>query len=137
MLQRGDWVTKLIVRHYHLIGYHIAETNQTLASLPTKYWVFKGREEIRECENECRVCKRINVTAANQVMVPLPAIRLKRPLRVFFKAAVDYGGLFITVQGRGRKRAKMLLCLFTCLLYRAVHLEVAYGMNTDSFLNAF
>ena len=33
---------------------------------------------------------------------------------------------------------KRWLCLFICLLTLAVHLEVAYfGLDTDSFLNAF
>ena len=32
---------------------------------------------------------------------------------------------------------KGYLCLFTCLATRAVHLEIAYGLSTNSFINAF
>ena len=45
---------------------------------------------------------------------------------------MDYGGPFVTIQGRGKRKQKLYLCLFTCLATRAVHLEMA-----DSFLNAF
>ena len=50
---------------------------------------------------------------------------------------MDFGGPFITIQGRGKRREKRYLCLCTCLATRAVHLELAYGLSTDSFLNAF
>lgn len=48
--------------------------------------------------------------------------------------AIDFGGPFITIQGRGKKRDNRYLCLFTCMATRAVHLEMA---NANSFLNAF
>ena len=64
-------------------------------------------------------------------------IRLKLPLKAFVHVAVDFAGPFATIQGRGKRRAKRYLCLFTCLLSRAVHLEMAHGLDTDSFLNAF
>ena len=63
--------------------------------------------------------------------------RLKSSLRAFTKTAVEFSGPFITIQGRGRQRQKHYLCLFTCLASRAVHLETAYDLDTDSFLRAF
>jgi len=70
-------------------------------------------------------------------MAPLPLNRLKTSLQAFTRAAVDFAGLFVTVQGRGKRREKQYLCLFTCLASRAVHLEMAYGLDIDSFLSAF
>ena len=66
---------------------------------------------------------------------PLPKSRLQSSLRAFEKVGVDYGGPFLTKQGRGRTRAKRYLCLFTCLTTRALHLEMSYSLDTDSFIN--
>ena len=70
-------------------------------------------------------------------MSVLPDIRLKLPLKTFFRVSVDFAGPFGTIQGRGKRRAKRCLCLFICLLSRAVYLKMAYGLDTDSFLNVF
>ena len=70
-------------------------------------------------------------------MAPLPNIRLKTSMRAFCYTAVDYGDPFFTIQGRGKRRQKRYLCLFTCLSCRAVHLEMPFSMDTGSFLNAF
>ena len=137
VLPRKHWVTKLIVRHYHEIEKHASGTNQTLAALSSQYWIISAREEIREMEKECIKCQLKKASPATQVMAPLHESRLKLTLRAFDHSAVDFGGPFITTQGRGKRREKRYLCLFTCLTTRAVHLEIAYGLDTDSFLNAF
>lgn len=88
--------------------------------------------------NACAECRRRFTTKiGSQMMAPLPNSRLKLPLRAFERVGVDYGGLYLTKQGRGKTRAKRYLCLFTCLATRAVHLEMAYSLDTDSFINAF
>ena len=137
ILSRKNWITKLIVKQQHLNDNHIAETNQALASLSSRYWLLQGREEIREWERECNQCKKNKAKQGIRIMAPLPKIRVKFPLRAFSKSAVDFAGPFITMQGRGKAREKRYLCLFTCLLTRAVHLELAFGLDTDRFLNAF
>ena len=137
LLSRKNWVTKLIVKYYHEMGNHNAGTNQTLSALSTKYWIMAAREEIAEWEKECAACIRRKAKCAKQIMAPLPLNRLKLSLRDFTRTAVDFGGPFVTIQGRGRQRQKCYLCLFTCLASRAVHLEMAFGLDTDSFLRAF
>ena len=53
------------------------------------------------------------------------------------KNPVVTAGPLYTVQGRGKPRQKRWLCLFTCLETPAGHLEMAWGLDTDTFLNAF
>ena len=113
ILPRGSWTTKLIVKLFHEAGYHVSGTNHILAKLSTKHWIPAAREEIRQCENECNECKRRKARVAQQIMAPLPLVRLRLPLRAFAQVSVDYGGPFITVQGRGKRREKRWLCLFT------------------------
>jgi hypothetical protein len=137
ILPRKAWVTYLIVKDHHEKGNHTVGTNQLLSSLSSKFWIIHAREEIREFEKQCPGCKRMKAKQAKQIMAPLPKIRLKLPLRAFSRIAVDYAGPFLTIQGRGKQKIKRYLCLFTCLTSRAVHLEMAYSMDTDSFLNAF
>ena len=96
-----------------------------------------GFEAIREWEKRCSECRRRKAKACKQIMAPLPVSRLKTSIRAFTRTSVDYGGPFTTIQGRGRRRQKRYLCLFTCLATRAVHLEMSFSLDTDSFLNAF
>ena len=137
VLPRGHWVTKLVVKHNHEHANHSARTNFVLSQVSERYWIIAAREEIREWEGECNTCKRRKSKTATQIMAPLPKIRLRFTFRPFDQTAVDHAGPFTTVQGRGVRRQKRWLCLFTCLSTRAVHLEVAFGFDTDSFLNAF
>ena len=87
-------------------------------------------------EKKCNECRRRKAKAANQIMAPLLQIRLRLSLRPFAQIAIDLGEPFVAIQGRRSRRQKRYLCLFTCLATRAVHLEMAFGLDTDSFLNA-
>ncbi|XP_065905598.1 uncharacterized protein [Dysidea avara] len=136
LLPRKHWVTKL-VKHYHEKGHYNSGTNQTLSSLSTKYWIIVACEETIEWEKECATCKRRKAKNAEQIMTPLPTNLLKLSLRSFARAAVDFRGPFLTKQGRGKPWQKHYLCLFACLASCAVHLEMAYGLDTDSFMRAF
>ena len=136
ILPKNSKLTRLIVQHFHEKFDH-APTNFILSQLSTKYWLIAGREEIRRCENACFECKRRKAKAMTQMMAPLPCKRTEKPLRAFINIGVDYGGPFLVKMGRGKSRVKRYICLFTCSSTRAVHIEMAFNLDTDSFLNCF
>ena len=78
----------------------------TVILLPTALtaWLLAGRESIRQWENECAQCRLQKARPAEQQMAPLAKARLQLPLRAFARTAVDFGGPYETIQGRGRRR---------------------------------
>ena len=67
-------------------------------------------------------------------MAELPQERLTPFKPSFYFSGVDYFGPFYVKQGRST--VKRYGCLFTCLNMRAVHIEVAADLTTNSFINA-
>ena len=106
-------------------------------AISSRFWILSAREVIRDWENECAECRRRKAKAAEQVMAPWSLARVKTSLRAFTRTSVDFGGAFVTIKGRGKRRQKRYLRSFTCMATRAVQLEMVYGLDTDSFLNAF
>ena len=138
LLPKDHPVTKLVIADPHERLGHGAGVEQVLTELRSRFWIVKGRRMVRNVTEACAECRRrFTMKIGHQMMAPLPKSRLQSSLRAFEKVGVDYGGPFLTKQGRGRTRAKRYLCLFTCLTTRAVHLEMSYSLDTDSFINAF
>ena len=67
-------------------------------------------------------------------MSNLPSDRLE-PAPPFTYSGVDFFGPFYIKEGRSER--KRWGCLFTCLVSRAIHIEVINGLSTDSFLSAY
>ena len=64
-------------------------------------------------------------------MADLPACRVA-PGKFFDQVGVDYFGPILVKQRRST--VKRYGCIFTCLKIRAVHIELAQNMETDSFI---
>ena len=69
-----------------------------------------------------------------QKMSDLPKDRVVSDEPAFVRVGVDYFGPFNVKYRRGT--AKQYRCLFTCLSTRAVHIEIAHSLTSDSFLMA-
>lgn len=63
-------------------------------------------------------------------MAPLPAARVTPYVRPFTFIGIDYCGPFLI--RLGRSNVKRWVVLITCLTVRAVHLEVASSMSSES-----
>ena len=68
-------------------------------------------------------------------MADIPSCRLQFDKPAFSSVGVDYFGP-VMVKLLRNKLVKRYGCIFTCLTMRAVHIEIAHSLDTDSFINA-
>ena len=124
-------VTRLIIKHYHVMYGH-SGTERILAEIRQKFWIIKGRSNVKRVLGECLDCRKRNAPKETQLMADLPKVRVTPSEPPFTTVGIDYFGPFCV--RRGRSEQKRYGCLFTCLTTRAIHLEVAHTLDTDSFL---
>ncbi|XP_024885572.1 uncharacterized protein LOC112463395 [Temnothorax curvispinosus] len=67
--------------------------------------------------------------------LPLDRVRQAKPFSI---TGVDYAGPFPVYnrRSRGATPFKAYVCLFVCFATKAVHLELAFSLSTESFLSA-
>ena len=132
ILPRKSHVTNLIIQHLHERLAH-AGRGHTLATLREKYWVPGANAAVRHLIAKCVTCRRNRAPVAEQKMADLPKDRVT-PAPPFTYTGVDYFGPYVVKEGR--KEIKRYGCLFTCLASRAIHIETANSLETDSFIQA-
>ncbi|XP_068739286.1 uncharacterized protein [Montipora capricornis] len=99
--------------------------------LRQQYWILRCQATVRKILHQCSYCWRRRAKPVPPMMERLPYDRLQIA-PPFSKVGVDFfGPLRVKYL---RKEEKRCGCLFTCLVTRAVHLEVAFSLSTDSFL---
>ena len=133
ILPRGSHVSSLITKYYHERVSHQGK-GITLSEIRSNgFWLIGGSSTVRSLISSCVKCRKLRAPVVKQKMCDLPADRLEcHP--PFTYCAVDYFGPFIIKEGR--KELKRYGALFTCMSSRAIHLETASSLETDSFLNA-
>ena len=133
ILPKKHHIVKLIIDYYHRASGH-SGVEYTLSLIRQRFWIVGARSSVRNINNKCFDCRRRQAPAMQQKMADLKEDRVTPSKPPFTDVGVDCFGPF-TVR-RGRTTAKRYCVLFTCLAIRAVHVEVAQSMDTESFINA-
>ena len=137
ILPKEGYLTLLFIRHAHhatLHGGPALMRSYLLRSL----WVIGAATGVRRVARQCVRCARYRHEVGQQQMGQLPPERVK-PARPFASAGVDYAGpiQLRTFKGRGRGTTKGYICLFVCLVTKALHLEAVTELTTAAFLAAY
>ena len=132
ILPKKSHVTTLLIRHAHKRLGH-AGRSHVIATLREKYWIIKVNAAVRHVTSKCVFCRRNHGKPGEQKMADLPRDRIS-PAPPFTYTGVDYFGPFLIKEGR--REVKRYGALFTCLVSRAVHIEVASTLESSSFIQA-
>lgn len=133
ILPSSHHVTRILIRDFHERNAHMGVLH-VLSLIRQNYWIVQGLRTVKSVLNRCLDCKRNRHRPVTQQMGQLPEERLIPDKAPFTYVGIDYFGP-MTVKS-GRRHLKRYGCLFTCLTTRAVHIEIAHSLDTDSFICA-
>ena len=131
ILPNDSHFTELLIGQCHSQLGHCGH-GHTWLILRQRYWILKGGAAVKRTIGHCIYCKKRNASLGKQLMADLPSDRLQIEQPPFSHVGIDYFGPFNVRQACST--VKRYGCVFTCLTVRAIHIEVAYSMSTDSFL---
>ncbi len=127
-------LTDLYKERAHRIGSHWS-LRATLAEFRSKYWVPQARQQIKKIRRDCVICKRYEGKPYQAPQVAaLPRFRVTEA-RPFQRVGIDFAGLLYVK--KNKRTEKVYICLLTCAVSRAVHLEMLDSLNISDFLLCF
>ena len=99
----------------------------------SRYWIVGRNSAVKNFIFRCVDCRRLTERFGEQKMAYLPGCRLTETAP-FTHCRVNILDPFIVKQRRSE--VKRYGAMFTCMTSRAVHNEVTFSMDTDSFILA-
>ncbi|KAJ0177854.1 hypothetical protein K1T71_006727 [Dendrolimus kikuchii] len=133
ILDGAHHITRLMIRQEHEAHHHVG-TEHIVNNMRQKYWILRLRPAARHVMHQCINCRLRKTAPTVPVKGDLPRDRLAAYTRPFSNCGVDcFGPMWVTI---GRRREKRWGMLFTCLVTRAVHIELIASLSTDSAIMA-
>ena len=152
ILPKNHLFTKALIRNMHLVKEH-STVDETHFQLRTTYWILQSRQAIKKVLKTCFGCARFNTPKLQQLMSPFAEARSH------YKQSWMHVGIDLTGDISIRKypqnspytsnfpdhprkiknpeMTKAYVVLFTCLVTRAIHMEIVLTNHAEEFMNAF
>ena len=115
----------LLIRWYH-VKYQHAGTQFLISTLREIFWILQSRRAINRVIHKCPTCLRYSGKSLRVDPATLPENRTEASF-----AGVDLAGPLFLKSGE-----KAWIILFTCAVYRCVHLDFVTSRSTEAFLHA-
>lgn len=122
-------LVKMLIYDNHVKNCHLG-VQGLLSKLREKFWILNGRRTIRSVIGRCVTCLKHKSKHFETDPIGLPKDRV-REATAFEVCGVDIAGPLHTNSGN-----KVYICLFTCAIYRAIHLELVSSVSTEDFILA-
>lgn len=129
LLPSKHHIVECLIREYHLRNSHAGIQTLTVI-LREEFWIIAARRTIRSVVKKCVRCKRFSARHMTTVPIQLPLDRV-RDASTFEITGIDLCGPLIL-----RTKTKVWVVLFTCAVYRCVHLELVTSISAECFIQA-
>ena len=120
----------------HLLSGHMGR-EVVMSRLRMKYFIYGITGVVKRVLRKCIICKRVQGKCIEQFISDLPSERLEECAPPFSNVGIDIFGNFYVTRGRGKSVEKRYGVIFSCLVTRAVHIEICYDLSMNGFMNAF
>ncbi|XP_055522477.1 uncharacterized protein LOC129716668 [Wyeomyia smithii] len=105
--------------------------------LRQQFLLINARSTIRKVLRGCVTCFRMQPTTIDQQMGDLPSYRVTSA-PAFERVGLDFAGpIYVKQPGRKATSIKGYICVFVCMVTKAMHLEAVDNLSADSFLASF
>ncbi|XP_058816417.1 uncharacterized protein LOC131679698 [Topomyia yanbarensis] len=133
ILPRKHHITQLIIADTHERFNH--QNHETIVNeVLQRYRIPRLKATYHAIRRNCQRCKNDRAKPQPPAMADLPQSRLAAFSRPFTYMGVDYFGPILVLVGRHSEKRWGVLA--TCLTTRAIHLQIAYTLTTDSCIMA-
>ena len=133
LLTKVGKITELLIKHHHKLAAHSGQSITLNEIRSSRYWIADANSAVKNNIHNCVECHRHRGRLKEQKMANLRSCKLNKSV-LFTHCGIDMSGPIVAKQRRSE--VKRNGAMFTCMTSRTIHIEVAFNLDTDSFILA-